>query len=76
MAYHVVGNIRANVSAKTAASIFKVEGEAEWWKLILGVELEQVDLTRLVFYGEDSKKHSDIGKWEKDVINKTINVNK
>lgn len=40
------------------------------------VELEQVDLTRLVFYGEDSKKHNDIGKWEKDVINKKINVNK
>ena len=33
------------------------------------VELEQVDLRRVVFNGEDSKKHNDIGKWEKDVIN-------
>lgn len=33
------------------------------------VELEQVDLTRVVFNGEESKKHNDTGKWEKDVIN-------
>jgi len=33
------------------------------------VELEQVDLTRVVFNGEESKKHNDTGKWETDVIN-------
>jgi len=33
------------------------------------VELEQVDLTRVVFNREESKKHNDIGKWEKDVKN-------
>jgi len=33
------------------------------------VELKQVDLTRVVFNGEESKKHNDIGKWGKDVIN-------
>jgi len=33
------------------------------------VELEQLDLTSVVFNGEESKKHNDIGKWEKDVTN-------
>jgi hypothetical protein len=33
------------------------------------VELEQVDLTRVVFNGEQRKKHNDIRKWEKDIIN-------
>jgi hypothetical protein len=29
------------------------------------VELKQVDLTRVVFYVKESKKHNDLGKWEK-----------
>jgi len=33
------------------------------------VELEQVDFTRVVCNGEESKKCNDIGKWEKDVTN-------
>jgi len=30
MSCHVVGDIHANVSDKFAASVFRVEGEAEW----------------------------------------------
>jgi hypothetical protein len=34
------------------------------------VELKQVDLTRVVLMGKTASSTIDIGKWEKDVINK------